>query len=284
MPASRQNLGRWLPYLLSLPLVGYVAVFFLYPIVRMGVTTLLGGEVPAGGADFGPFERIFADEFAREIIYRTLRVAVLATLLSLVLAYPLTLWMRQLSPRWRGLLAVLMLSPLLMSVVVRTLGWVIILGPIGLVSHLFSVIGLDAPSILYKEPAIVLGLTHVFLGFMVLSLLTSVLKVPDSVVSAAFNLGANSWQAFRHVVWPMSLPGVIAGVAIVFPLSAGAYVIPALLGGSRNPTMGTQVYQQAIVQLRFDRGAAMSLVLFGVIAIVLAILGLAARSRKGVAS
>lgn len=265
---------------MSLPLVAFLTVFFLYPIARMAVTTLVLNDGSATSIDFGPFQRIFADSFARQVVYRTLRVALISTALSLVLAYPVTLWMRQLTPRWRGLLAVLMLSPLLVSVVVRTLGWVVILGPEGLISDALSKVGLGPWTILNKEAGIIVGLTQVFLGFMVLSLMTSVLNIPENLVSAARNLGAGPWQLLRHVVWPLSLPGVIAGVSIVFPLSAGAYVIPALLGGSRNPTMGTQVYQEAIVQLNFDRGAALGLTLFVFIIIALTGLGLATRKRS----
>lgn len=285
VPQKRRWLARvrhsWVAYVMAVPLVVFAAAFFLYPIIRMAVTTLLFNE-PSGGFNFNPepFERIFADEFARDIVWRTIRVAAITTAVDLVIALPLTLWMRQLSPRWRGFLTILMLSPLLMSVVVRTLGWVVMLGPTGFVNQMLSAMGLGSWDVMYSETAIVLGLVQVFLGFMVLSLLTSVLKIPETVIWASFNLGASSWKVLRHVVWPLTMPGIIAGVSIVFPLSAGAYVIPALLGGSRNPTLGTQAYTEAIVQVQFDRGAALSLVLFAIICVVTGGLALATRRNR----
>lgn len=275
--------GRpWTAYLLVLPLIVFTAVVFLYPILYMAVSTLV--EIDASGGlslAVEPFQRVFEDEFARQMVWRTIRVASFTTLLTFVLAYPVTLGMKQLSPRWRGFMVAVLLSPLLMSIVVRTLGWVVALGSEGLLHQALDVLGLPKPDILYTETAIVFGLSHVLLGFMVLALMTSVLKIPDSVVAAAANLGAKQWQILWRIVLPMTRPGIVAGAAIVFPLSASAYVTPVLLGGSRNPVMGSEVYQQAIVQLEFDRASALALVLFVIVLIAVALLGIASRDRKG---
>jgi putative spermidine/putrescine transport system permease protein len=266
-----------------LPLVIFAATVFLYPIIDMAVSTLVVAD-PATGAhsiSWEPFRRVFADSYAREMIYRTVRVGVFTTLLTLVLAYPVTLWMRELTPRWRGVLVTILLSPLLMSIVVRTLGWVVLLGPGGFINDALERIGLGPVRFLYTEAAIVFGLGQVLLGFMVLALLTTVLRIPDTVVAAGANLGARPWQVLWHIVLPMTRPGILAGAAIVFPLSASAYVTPALLGGSRNPVMATEVYIQAIVQLQFDRAAAIALVLFALVGIGVAVLGVLGRNRGG---
>lgn len=270
-------------YLLVLPLVLFAAIVFVYPILYMSVSTLVETDPNTGGLSLAlePFQRVFEDQYARDMIWRTVRVAFFTTLLTLVLAYPVTLGMRQMSPRWRGFLVAVLLSPLLMSIVVRTLGWVVALGSGGLLHQFLDVLGLPKPDFLYTEAAIVFGLSHVLLGFMVLALMTSVLKIPDSVVAAAANLGAKQWQILWRVILPMTRPGIVAGAAIVFPLSASAYVTPVLLGGSRNPVMGSEVYQQAIVQLEFDRASAIALVLFVIVLVAVALLGLAARDRKG---
>jgi putative spermidine/putrescine transport system permease protein len=280
-PRKRWAGTSWSAYLLVLPLVLFAAVVFVYPILYMAVTTLV--ETDDGGLSVAaePFQRVFEDEFARQMVWRTIRVAFFTTLLTLVLAYPVTLGMKQMTPRWRGFMVAVLLSPLLMSIVVRTLGWVVALGSGGLLHQFFDLLGIPKPDFLYTETAIVFGLSHVLLGFMVLALMTSVLKIPDSVVAAAANLGAKQWQILWRIVLPMTRPGVVAGAAIVFPLSASAYVTPVLLGGSRNPVMGSEVYQQAIVQLEFDRASALALVLFLIVLIAVALLGLATRDRKG---
>ncbi|MPZ62708.1 MAG: hypothetical protein GEU93_15715 [Propionibacteriales bacterium] len=269
------------PYLMVLPLVLFAAVVFLYPIVDMAISTLVVTDPDTGGRSISweSFQRVVADDYAREMIFRTLRVGVLTTLLTLVLAYPVTLWMRELTPRWRGVLVTILLSPLLMSIVVRTLGWVVLLGPGGFINDSLERIGLGPVSFLYTEGAIVFGLAQVLLGFMVLALLTTVLQIPDTVVAAGANLGARPWRVLWHIVVPMTRPGILAGAAIVFPLSASAYVTPALLGGSHNPVMATEVYTQAIVQLEFDRAAAMALVLFALVTIGVALLGVLGRNR-----
>lgn len=273
----------WSAYLLVLPLVLVAAIVFVYPIVYMSVSTLVDTDPNSGGLSLAtePFRRVFEDQYAREMIWRTIRVAFFTTLLTLVLAYPVTLGMRQMTPRWRGLLVAVLLSPLLMSIVVRTLGWVVALGRGGLLDQALDALGLPKPHFLYTETAIVFGLSHVLLGFMVLALMTSVLKIPDSVVAAAANLGARQWQILWRVILPMTRPGMVAGAAIVFPLSASAYVTPVLLGGSRNPVMASEVYQQAVVQLQFDRAAAIALVLFLIVLVAVGLLGLATRERRG---
>ena len=278
-PAKRRPSATWVPYALSLPLVVVVAGFFVYPILHMTWTTLIvdGGAPGDGWAAFG---RIFSDAFAREIVFRTLRVGLFTTLATFVLAYPLALWMRSLSSRARGILMVLFTSPLLISVIVRTLGWTVFLGPVGLVDGLLDKLGLGPLNFLYTEPAIILGLTQVLLGYMVLTLLTSVLNVPDSVIAAAANLGANWWQMLWHVMLPMTRPSILAGVAIIFPLSVGAYVTPALLGGSRNAVMATQIYNDAVIQLETGRAAAMSIALFLLVLLVVVIIGLLTSSRR----
>lgn len=282
VPRTRFRGASWSAYLLVLPLVAFAAVVFVYPILYMAVTTLVETD-DGGGFSLAaePFQRVFEDEFAREMVWRTIRIAFFTTLLTLVLAYPVTLGMKQMTPRWRGFMVAVLLSPLLMSIVVRTLGWVVALGSGGLLHQFLDLLGLPKPDFLYTETAIVFGLAHVLLGFMVLALMTSVLKIPDSVVAAAANLGAKQWQILWRIVLPMTRPGVVAGAAIVFPLSASAYVTPVLLGGSRNPVMGSEVYQQAIVQLEFDRASALALVLFVIVLIAVALLGLATRDRKG---
>lgn len=280
-PTSTFN---WTPYLFALPLLVFAAAFFLFPIVRLAFTTLLVDDGSGLQLTTAPFVRLVEDDYSVGIITRTLRVSLLATLVTLVLSYPVVLWMRQIDAKWRGLLVILMLSPLLMSVVVRTLGWIVLLGTRGFLNETLAIVGVGPLNLLYRESAMVLGLAHVFLGFMVLALLTSVLKIPDNVISAAFNLGANQWQVLRDVIWPMSRPGVIAGVAIVFPLAASAYVTPSLLGGSRNPVMATEVYRQSIVQLNWERASATALALFVLITLVTVLLGFALRGSRRAAS
>lgn len=275
---SRQP--KWLPYLMVLPMTIFLGVLFVYPLVQMAISTLVPSGAPGGDADLSPFADLFGTDRGREMIFRTLRVGILTTILSFVLAYPITLWIREVGPRLRGILIVIMLSPLLTSVVVRTLGWVSILGSGGLIDNSFGFFGLEPPAILYTEGAIILGLAHVYLGFMVLSLLSSVLRIPDDVIGAAANLGARSHQILFRIALPLSLPGIVGGCAIVFPLAASSYVTAALLGGSRIPVMGTEVYREAMINLNWGSAAAIGLTLFIMIGIGIVLLGLLTRASS----
>lgn len=284
-PRKRRRSGDYSPYayLLVLPLIVFAALIFLYPVLHMAYVTLFPTDPNTGQTSFSvdAFQRVFMDDYARSLIWRSIRVGVFTTLLTLVLAFPVTLWMRQVSPRLRGVLVTVLLSPLLMSVVVRTLGWVVLLSPGGFVDNILERWGLPQPQFLYTESAIVVGQTQVFLGFAVLALLTPILKIPDNVLAAGANLGARQWQVFWRIVLPMCKPGVIAGAAIVFPLASSSYVTPALLGGSRNNVLATEVYNQAIHLLNFGRASALALVLFVIIAVGVGILGFLGSRKSG---
>lgn len=266
------------PYAFLLPMTIFVAALFVYPLVQMAVSTLVV-QGPGGTThlSFDPFVQFFAAGRTADLVARTLRIAIITTVATFILAFPITLWIRETGPRLRGFLIVLMLSPMLTSDVVRTLGWVTILGPHGLISGLFTAVGLTAPRILYTEGAVEIGLTQIFIGYMVLSLLSSVLRIPNDVISAAANLGANRVQILSRIILPQTIPGIVGGCAIVFPLAASTYVTASLLGGTSNPVLGTELYRQALTNFDFGSASAIGLTLFGIIILVVIIVGIVTR-------
>jgi len=138
-----------------------------------------------------------------------------------------------LRPRERAILMLLIISPLVVSIVIRNLGWLIILGRRGLLDALAGLLGLGSADLLRTETAVVIGLAHIFYPFMVLSIYGSLQNIDPAVLRAAANLGAGPWRAFSAVTLPLSMPGLIAGSLIVFALSVSSFVTPALLGGAR---------------------------------------------------
>jgi putative spermidine/putrescine transport system permease protein len=267
---------------LTIPVVVLVTVILVLPIGSLVLQSIYPIDPGTGQRTltFEPILAVFTDSFYRAMLFRTVRVALMATLIALALAYPVTVLMRQLPSKFRGLLVIVMLSPLLMSVVVRTLGWVVMFSPSGLLTSLSFGIGLSPPTILYTEAAISIGLAQVFMGFMVLSLMTSVLKVPDNVLAAASNLGARRWTIWTQIMIPLTKPGIFAGCAIVFPLSASAYVTPALLGGSRNPVMATMIYDSAVYELDFATASGVAVVLLLTTVLVLLLMNAVARRGR----
>ena len=192
---------------------------------------------------------------------------------------------RRIRRRRRAYLTLVILAPLLISVVVRSFGWLVILGPNGLVNSALRGLGLiDEPlRLLYTETAIALGLVHVFLSFMVLSVAAALGRIDPAVLRAAASLGAGPIRTFLRVVLPLSLPGVAAGSVIVFTLSASAFITPALLGGPRVKVMSYLAYQQTMLLSDWPYGAAIALVLLAMTSAgVLVYLRLLESGRLGV--
>jgi putative spermidine/putrescine transport system permease protein len=145
---------------------------------------------------------------------------------------------------------------------VRTLAWVFILGPKGLVNTVLTGLGFAPVRLLYNELGVTIGLVHVFFGYMVLSLMTSILKLDGNLLLAASNLGASQWKILTRIVIPLSLPGILAGSVLVFTLSASTYATPALLGGTGTKLMSPEVYDLALNNLAWDEAATVATILF----------------------
>ena len=172
-----------------------------------------------------------------------------------------------------------LLLPLVTSVTVISYGWLILLGQQGLLNELLMAMGITATPIhlIFTETAIVIGLVHVLIVFMVLSVAASLQSIDPSLMRAARSLGAGYWTAFRHVTFPLSLPGLRTGALLVFSLSMSAYGIPALVGGPRVKVVSYLVYQQAISLLDWPRAASMAVILL--VATTLLLMGAAVYDR-----
>jgi putative spermidine/putrescine transport system permease protein len=273
--------SRALPYLFSLPMLLFIGGLFLLPVVSLGITSLFVPK-PDGTHEFSLslYREIFTDPYNLAMTWRTIKLSSITTLLSLVLAFPVALYMRQISPRGRSIIAFILLSPLLTSVVVRTLAWVILLGPKGVVNNALASLGIPPVSLIYNEIGVIIGLTHVFFGYMALSVMTSLLKIDDNLLLAASNLGASRWVILREIIIPLSLPGIIAGSVLVFTMSASAYATPVLLGGSSTKLVATEIYDLAINYLEWSNAAALAVVLFIGIASVVTLATVIAESGR----
>jgi putative spermidine/putrescine transport system permease protein len=260
------------PLILLMPALALFLVFFVLPLGVLLVNSLhdysrLTGIVPT--FTLKNYERTLWDTFHLEIILRTLRLAFLTSAATLIIGYPIALYLTVASSRQRAWIILLILSPLLVSVIVRTFGWLIILGPNGLVDSLFSVFGLENGGLLHSEGAVIAGLANVLLPFLVLAVATSLQAIDPAIPQAAASLGSGPWRVFRLVVFPLSLPGVIAGLLIVFSLASSSFVTPALLGGADYKVMSTMIYQQALILQNWPFAAAFAVVLVLVVFLIL---------------
>ncbi len=242
-------------------------VLFATPLVYLLIDSFKSFSMTTGvgGFTLRNYQRLLGDPYYLEILANTFRLAALAALLALIVGYPLALLLRRAPARFRGLLVIGVIAPILVSVVVRTFGWVVILGETGLINHLLQALGIDNDfarrTHLFNETAVVIGLVHVFLPFMVMALYSALQKQDDALVRAACNLGASPLRAFWLVTLPLSMPGIVAGTTTVFALAAGAYVTVAVLGGSKVMVMAVLVYQQSIGLTNWQLGAAIGIVL-----------------------
>jgi len=209
------------------------------------------------------YQRFFADPYYLQIALNSLTLSLWVTSITLVLGYPIALFLFRLESRWKSLLLVVTISPLLVSAVVRTYGWIVILGDKGLLNSLLMGLGiLDKPlRLINNEIGVIIGLVHILMPYMVLALLAGFGRLDPDLEKAAMSLGARPWVAFLRVTLPLSLPGVALGCLLTFALSISSFVTPTLLGGGRVFLLATEIYDQAIQLLNWPFAASMSILL-----------------------
>jgi len=209
------------------------------------------------------YARLLSDAYNVGVIAETFRVAAVVTAVTLVLGYALAYFLSRAAPAWRGLFIFLVIAPLMTGVIVRTYGWIVLLGTDGLVNRALMALGLVARplQLLNSEPTVIVALVHLMLPFMVFPVFSALVGQDPHLVPAASTLGARPLRAFLEVTLPISRSGVVMGSALVFTITAGAVVTPALLGGRDVMMMGQMIYQLVLSTFNWPLGAAFAFVL-----------------------
>ena len=209
------------------------------------------------------YARLLSDAYNVGVIAETFRVAAVVTAVTLVLGYALAYFLSRAAPAWRGLFIFLVIAPLMTGVIVRTYGWIVLLGTDGLVNRALMALGLVARplQLLNSEPTVIVALVHLMLPFMVFPIFSALVGQDPHLVPAASTLGARPLRAFLEVTLPISRSGVVMGSALVFTITAGAVVTPALLGGRDVMMMGQMIYQLVLSTFNWPLGAAFAFVL-----------------------
>ena len=249
--------------LLALPASLALLFFFILPMVYILIRTLTEN----GTADFTEF---FTDPFYLDILWTTIRVSLVSTAVSLLLGYPTAYYMARTTSRLKQAMVIVILFPFLVSAVVRSYGWMVILGTNGLLNQLLLGLGLisEPLKLLNTEAAVIIGMIHLLIPYMILSLVGVLQSIDPNVEYAAYSLGASPMTTFLKVVFPLSTPGIISGCVLVFTMSMTSYVTPKLLGGSKFRMMATMVVQE--INVNFDWGAA-SAISYILLAVILAV-------------
>ncbi|MFE1165717.1 ABC transporter permease [Nocardiopsis sp. NPDC058789] len=216
---------------------------------------------------------LLTDPYLLPVIARTVRVAVLTTALCLLMGFPVAYLISRAPGPWPGRLLALAIFPLLLNTVVRTYGWIVVLGGNGLISKVSEAVGLGRVQLLYTETAIVLGLVQLFLPLMILSAYSSLSQQDHRLEEAARGLGASPGRAFRDVVFPLALPGALVGCTLVFAGAVTAFTTPQLLGGPRERLLSTLLYSRVNVSLDWPSASAIALVMTALVLVVGALSG-----------
>jgi putative spermidine/putrescine transport system permease protein len=265
------------PVLLLFVAVSFFMAFFIAPLAVVLLASFTQ-NADANAFTFSHYIQILADRYHWDVIRVTFRIAFLTTIISLILGYPLAWYLVRIVQwrSWRRVCVILLVIPLFTSNIVRSFGWIILLGRNGLINQTLVSSGLmDRPlRLLGTETGILIGLVYILLPFVVLATGNALAKVDAHLEQASKDLGGSSFATFLHVTLPLTLPGVISGSIIVFSLAVSAYVTPALLSGGRITVLSMLIFQQYSSVFDFNYGGALSIVL---LVMTLCMIGLAAR-------
>lgn len=300
----QERLGKWL---LSWPPLAYLVVFFLLPSLIMmfaafrypgdyGGLMPLTSEDPATGKlvlditldnwrdylTLESFVRLVDEPLYIELFIKSLWYATLTTLICIAMGYPLA-WLIARSPKkFRDLLLLLVILPFWSNFLIRIYAWMILLGPQSALSKAINLVvtafGHEPVSLLFTPFAVIVCLVYVHLPFMVLPLYANLEKHDMALLDAAQDLGASAWQRFWKITWPLSLPGVYAGAALVFIPALGMFAVPDIIGGTEGIMIGNLIKQQFLETRDWPFGAVLSIMLTGG---VLLMAGLAAAVGRG---
>jgi putative spermidine/putrescine transport system permease protein len=273
-------------WLLVIPALLLLGMFFVLPYTNMLYMSFMTQARDA------PFYRIptlanyaeaMSDTFNWRIIFRTLMLGTITTVITLILSYPLAYHLARASSRLKGLLMTLLRAPLLVGVVVRSYGWMILLADTGLINQTLAALDFEPMKLMYNRTGVLIGLVHIYMPFMVLSLTGSLQGIDPDLERAARSLGAGRWRTFWRITWPLSLPGVMAGTVLVFVLAVSSYVIPSLLGGYNVVVAAMLIVQTVMDLFNWPLGSALAMIVFAVtIGLVWLYIRLMNRAMRGV--
>jgi len=268
-PTASVDRERLTAFGFALPSFLILAGLFALPLVLLLGVSVIGPD----GLTFVNYRRLFGTAFYLGVIWNSLRLGVLTTLITLAISYPASFALARARGAVRSVLLATLFLPLAASVIVKAFAWTILLRSDGVVNATLIALGIieDPIRMIFTETALVVGAVNIFLPFMILPIYAVVAQLDPRYAEAAATLGASPVTAFCRVIVPLTLPGVIAGVALVFSLSVSAYVVPTLLIGEKYPTLATTIAKAYLLAREPGFGAAAGVVLLTIAIIVVAL-------------
>jgi putative spermidine/putrescine transport system permease protein len=255
--------SRSLIWLLIVPMATIHAIAFVWPIVNLVILSFrptgVGGVILPGWS-LGSWWSVISDGFYLQVLFRSIWLSMLITAITLMASYPIALFLHRMSPKWRPALLVVCISPLLLSAVVRTYGWLVILGDSGFLASIMRSVGITPPRMLFNPTGVVIGLVEILMPYMILSLYAGFGRLTPSLEEAAKSLGARPLTVLWRVIIPLTLPGVFLGCLLTFVLAISSFITPKILGGGRVLLLATEIYDQAVITLNWSVAGVLSLI------------------------
>jgi len=264
------------PFALTLPGLLLLTLLFVLPLGRLFALSFEGG-------DLGWYTKALTGGLYTTILYRTFEIAGIVTLCCLVIGYPVAFLLATTTPLWHTIGFAFVMLPLWTSVLVRTYAWMVLLGRNGIINRMLIDSGmLDAPlRLLNSRMAVILGMVHVMLPFMILPIYSAVTRIDPDLPKAARGLGASAARIVTTIYLPLTLRGIVAGVTLVFVVSLGFYITPALLGGGKVLMFAMVIEQQVREFLAWNFAGALSVILLAVTLVVFGLLNQGVTRRLG---
>ena len=256
---------------MAYPYVAWISVMVVAPMLLIVMYAFIeqGNDVTTFKFTLSNFTRFFSDSVYTDVLYRSLYVALITTLICLLIGYPAAYIIAMAKPKHKAALVLLITFPTWINMLVRTYAWLGILQDNGIINSFLGLFGIEPIQMIYTNFAVILGMVYNFVPFMILQIYSALDKMDKSYLEAASDLGANRVQSFLRVTFPMSLPGVISGITLVFLPAVSSFFIPKLLGGGQFVLIGNVIETQFLTAGDWGFGSAISLIMAIIILISL---------------
>lgn len=260
---------KWTSY----PYILWMIIFIVVPLALILLYSFTVGE--EGGITNLRFSldnfRRFLDPKYLDVLWISINLALKSTLITMVLGYPLAMIIAKEKPKKRNVMILLLVIPMWMNFLLRTYAWLTLLGKNGFINYIITKLGFAPLNLIYNDRAVLLGMVYNFLPFMVLPIYSVLVKIDKSLIEAAEDLGANKFEVFSKVTFPLSIPGIITGITMVFMPAVSTFVISRLLGGGQYMLIGNLVEQQYLWVGDWHFGSAISIIMMVFILVTMAI-------------
>ncbi|NLW40950.1 MAG: ABC transporter permease [Tissierellia bacterium] len=260
---------KWTSY----PYILWMIIFIVVPLALILLYSFTVGE--EGGITNLRFSldnfRRFLDPKYLDVLWISINLALKSTLITMVLGYPLAMIIAKEKPKKRNVMILLLVIPMWMNFLLRTYAWLTLLGKNGFINYIITKLGFAPLNLIYNDRAVLLGMVYNFLPFMVLPIYSVLVKIDKSLIEAAEDLGANKFEVFSKVTFPLSIPGIITGITMVFMPAVSTFVISRLLGGGQYMLIGNLVEQQYLWVGDWHFGSAISIIMMAFILVTMAI-------------